>query len=485
MKRLFFVLASVLFSISTLAQEFTHLVKSDDTLQSIAKNYGISVEKLKQLNPKLEFYPVKVGDVLRVPNQGITKTTVVVEKKSEEQSYRHTHKPYEPIVLKDEKKNTQEKPVSAHPQNKAYEQIALLGITYRYIDQEFINQFGKKTGIKKIGGVYVVTVSEGGSASKAGICKGDIITEINGMHCTSATTISDQIKMRRPNDVIFLGIKRGDRVEYTSVTLPSHSAEKNSYSTSSGQPSTVNVSPNTEHTHPSISKSSITKIDSTSKTKTTATISTPSTASTKSTAVSNTHSSSYSERYHGGRFRYVCYEMPVNKDIRETTSSYSFNMEGLYYIQIIGPLYASTGLGLNQGWSSSSYSYKGYRYEYETNRTNLNVPFEIGLRLPRSSKIQLDIYTGPQIMCTIAGKDISTENGKEQTVKFSDYIAEQKKIKEGLREHRWNCRWRFGAGINICGVDIGVQYLLNLRYRDHIENTADKLGLYIGFSGQF
>lgn len=485
MKRLFFVFASVLFSISAFAQELTHLVKSGDTLQSIAKNYGTSVEKLKQLNPKLEFYPVKVGDVLLIPNHGITKTIVTVEKKKEEQFSRPTHTAYEPIVLKDEKKHTQEKPVSANQQNKANVQIALLGITYRYIDQEFINQFSKETDIKSVGGVYVATVSEGGSASKAGICKGDVITEINGMRITSATTISNQIKMRRPNDVIFLGIKRGDQVEYTSVKLLSHSVEENSHSTSAVKPSTVNASPNTTHTS-SISKSPIAKLDSIPKTKTTATTSTPNTTSTNSTVdASYTYSSSYSERYYGGRFRYVCYEMPVNKDIREMTNSYFFNMELLFYIQIIGPLYASTGLGFNNGWSSSSSSYMGYRYEYETKRTNLNMPFEIGLRFPRDSKIQLDIYTGPQIMCTIAGKDISTENGNTKTVNFRDYIQEQEKIKDGPREHRWNYRLRIGAGINICGVDIGVQYILNLRYRDHNKNTSDKLGFYIGYSGQF
>ena len=36
-------------------------------------------------------------------------------------------------------------------------QRALLGISYRYIDQDFIDQMGKETGIKELGGVYVAT----------------------------------------------------------------------------------------------------------------------------------------------------------------------------------------------------------------------------------------------------------------------------------------------------------------------------------------
>ncbi|MBQ5691402.1 MAG: trypsin-like peptidase domain-containing protein, partial [Alistipes sp.] len=56
-------------------------------------------------------------------------------------------------------------------------QRALLGISYRYIDQEFVDQMGKDTGIKDVGGVYVASVAEGGSASDAGLRKGDVITE--------------------------------------------------------------------------------------------------------------------------------------------------------------------------------------------------------------------------------------------------------------------------------------------------------------------
>ena len=68
-------------------------------------------------------------------------------------------------------------------------QRALLGISYRYIDQDFIDAMGERTGIDTIGGVYVASVSEGGAADEAGIRKGDVITEIDGVAITSSATL--------------------------------------------------------------------------------------------------------------------------------------------------------------------------------------------------------------------------------------------------------------------------------------------------------
>ena len=98
-------------------------------------------------------------------------------------------------------------------------QRALLGISYRYIDQDFIDQFGKETGIKEVGGVYVAGVTEGGSASEAGLRKGDVITDIDGVKITSPTTLTEQIGKHRPNDKVSLVVKRGDKVKHFEVVL--------------------------------------------------------------------------------------------------------------------------------------------------------------------------------------------------------------------------------------------------------------------------
>ena len=98
-------------------------------------------------------------------------------------------------------------------------QRALLGVSFRYIDQDFIDQMGKDTGIKEVGGAYVASVVEGGSSSEAGLRKGDIILEIDGVKITSGTTLTEQIGKHRPNDKINLLVKRGDNVKQFEVVL--------------------------------------------------------------------------------------------------------------------------------------------------------------------------------------------------------------------------------------------------------------------------
>lgn len=98
-------------------------------------------------------------------------------------------------------------------------QRALLGITYRYIDQDFIDQMGDETGIKTVGGAYVASVVEGGAASEAGIRKGDIITGIDGTPIDSSTALTEQIGKHRPNDKIKISVKRGDSVKHFDVVL--------------------------------------------------------------------------------------------------------------------------------------------------------------------------------------------------------------------------------------------------------------------------
>ena len=98
-------------------------------------------------------------------------------------------------------------------------QRAMLGISYRYIDQDFIDQFGKDAGTNEVGGVYVAGVVENGSASEAGIRKGDIITEIGGIKITAPTTLTEQLGKHSPNDKISLVVKRDGKVKHFDVVL--------------------------------------------------------------------------------------------------------------------------------------------------------------------------------------------------------------------------------------------------------------------------
>lgn len=98
-------------------------------------------------------------------------------------------------------------------------QRALLGISYRFIDQDFVDQMGKETGIKEPGGVYVASVQDGGAASEAGIRKGDVILSVDGVEINSATLLTEQISKHRPNEKVNISVKRGDSLKHFEVLL--------------------------------------------------------------------------------------------------------------------------------------------------------------------------------------------------------------------------------------------------------------------------
>ena len=98
-------------------------------------------------------------------------------------------------------------------------QRALLGISYRYIDQDFVDNMGKDTGITTVGGAYVASVSEGGAASDAGLRKGDVIIAIDGVDIDAPSKLGEQIGKHRPNDKVKISVKRGENVKHFEVTL--------------------------------------------------------------------------------------------------------------------------------------------------------------------------------------------------------------------------------------------------------------------------
>lgn len=104
-------------------------------------------------------------------------------------------------------------------------QRAVLGISFRAIDQQFIDEAGEYTGIDRIGGIYVASVSDGGAASEAGIRKGDVILRIAGVEVNDSAVLLEQIGKRRPGDKIRLDIRRGDREMSIDVTLQNRAGE--------------------------------------------------------------------------------------------------------------------------------------------------------------------------------------------------------------------------------------------------------------------
>ncbi len=98
-------------------------------------------------------------------------------------------------------------------------QRAILGIQFRQIDDAFIKQMGKETGITEIGGFYVAKVEPQSGAGAAGVKEGDVITEIDGQKPATMGQFLETIGKRRPNDKVTLTVKRGGQVKQIEVTL--------------------------------------------------------------------------------------------------------------------------------------------------------------------------------------------------------------------------------------------------------------------------
>lgn len=96
-------------------------------------------------------------------------------------------------------------------------QRAYLGIEY---PRDNISDDEKKqNGIKDDGGVYVMTVRDGGAALAAGLKKGDVITKINNVPVVSGADLIGQIATYRPGDKINLTYQRGGKEYTTAITL--------------------------------------------------------------------------------------------------------------------------------------------------------------------------------------------------------------------------------------------------------------------------
>ena len=104
-------------------------------------------------------------------------------------------------------------------------QRAVLGISFRAIDQQFIDELGDDSDIKEIGGIYVASVAEGGAASEAGLRKGDVILSVDGVAVNDSATFLEQIGKRRPGDEITLVLRRGEKEITTKATLQNKAGE--------------------------------------------------------------------------------------------------------------------------------------------------------------------------------------------------------------------------------------------------------------------
>ena len=81
---------------------------------------------------------------------------------------------------------------------------AKLGVTMQQVTEDI----QKEMKLSSLDGVYIVEVSAGSSADKAGIKKGDVITAIDGAKVTSMSFVQEKVNGYRPGDKATLTIIR-------------------------------------------------------------------------------------------------------------------------------------------------------------------------------------------------------------------------------------------------------------------------------------
>ena len=99
-------------------------------------------------------------------------------------------------------------------------QRALLGIAFVPLTSEYLEETeeGRKLDVEP-GGIYVAEVTAGGAAEAAGIERGDIITEMDGVKVDDGATVSEIVGKHRPNDRMTVTVKRGNKVKQIEVVL--------------------------------------------------------------------------------------------------------------------------------------------------------------------------------------------------------------------------------------------------------------------------
>lgn len=94
-------------------------------------------------------------------------------------------------------------------------QRAVLGVR----SNELNSEAAQKYGIKDIKGVLIEGVYEGSAAEEAGIKKGDVILDVNGVLVNSPSQLQEQIGKYRPNQKIDITINRSNNKKHFEATL--------------------------------------------------------------------------------------------------------------------------------------------------------------------------------------------------------------------------------------------------------------------------
>ena len=94
-------------------------------------------------------------------------------------------------------------------------QRAVLGVQTNELDAKTAKEFG----INELKGVLVVGVYKGSAAENAGIAKGDVILDVNGVQVNSPNQLQEQISKYRPDQQVDIIINRNNNRKHFTATL--------------------------------------------------------------------------------------------------------------------------------------------------------------------------------------------------------------------------------------------------------------------------
>ncbi len=94
-------------------------------------------------------------------------------------------------------------------------QRAIMGVQIQDVTAELARQ----NDLEELTGVFVTEVNDNSAAKTAGIEKGDVITDINGIKVKSTSELQEIVGRYRPGDKITVTLKRKDKTKQFEVTL--------------------------------------------------------------------------------------------------------------------------------------------------------------------------------------------------------------------------------------------------------------------------
>ncbi|HRH69324.1 MAG TPA: Do family serine endopeptidase [Flavobacteriales bacterium] len=94
-------------------------------------------------------------------------------------------------------------------------QRAYIGVSIRDVDQKLADE----AGLKKIHGVYVNGITEGGAAQKAGMEAGDVIVKVGTIEVNNVTQLQEQVGKFRPGNRVPVTVIRDGNEQVFDMTL--------------------------------------------------------------------------------------------------------------------------------------------------------------------------------------------------------------------------------------------------------------------------